>query len=49
MIIRKAEKKDFDSILKLQLELEDTECKFDSNLIERSYDTKDGRKRLSVY
>lgn len=46
MIIRKAEKKDFDSILKLQLELEDTECKFDSNLIERCYDTKDGRKRL---
>lgn len=46
MNIRKAERKDFDSILKLQLELEDTECKFDSNLIERCYNTKDGRKKL---
>lgn len=46
MVIRKAKTKDFDSILKLQLELEDTEVKFDSNLIERCYDKKDGRTRL---
>lgn len=46
MTIRKAEIKDFDSILKLQLELEDTEVKFDSNLIERCYETKEGKKRL---
>lgn len=46
MNIRKAETKDFDSILKLQLELEDTEVKFDSNLIERCYETNEGKKRL---
>lgn len=46
MIIRKAEKKDFDSILKLQFELEDTECKFDPNLIERCYGTNEGHKKL---
>ncbi len=46
MDIRKAEMKDFDAILKLQLELEDTECKFDTNLIERCYDTKVGKKKL---
>ncbi len=46
MTIRKAETKDFDSILKLQLELEDTEVKFDSNLIERCYETNEGKKRL---
>ncbi len=46
MIIRKAKKNDFDSILKLQLELEDTEVKFDSNLKERCYETKDGKKKL---
>ncbi len=46
MIIRRAKIEDFDSILKLQLELEDTECKFDTNLIERCYDTKEGKKRL---
>lgn len=46
MIVRKVEMKDFDSILKLQLELEDAECKFDTNLIERCYDTKEGKKRL---
>ncbi len=46
MIIRKAKIKDFDQILKLQLELEDAECKFDSNLIERCYSTKEGKKRL---
>lgn len=46
MIIRKAGTKDFDQILKLQLELEDTEVKFDSNLIGRCYNTKEGKKRL---
>lgn len=46
MIIRKAEEKDFEQVLDLQLELERTECRFDSNLIEGCYNTKEGNKQL---
>lgn len=46
MIIRKAEENDFKQVLNLQLELEDTECKFDSNLKERCYNTNEGKKKL---
>lgn len=46
MIIRKAEETDFKQVLDLQLELEKTECKFDSNLVEGCYDTNEGKRRL---
>ena len=46
MVIRKVEEKDFKQVLNLQQELEKTECKFDSNLIEGCYDTNEGKKRL---
>ncbi len=46
MIIRKAEEIDFKQVLDLQLELEKTECKFDSNLVEGCYDTNEGKRRL---
>lgn len=46
MKIRKVLISDFEDILRLQLQLEDTEVVFDSNLCEHFYDTEDGRKRL---
>lgn len=44
--IRKVNKKDFDDILTLQLQLEDTEIKFDCNLKERCYETIKGKEKL---
>lgn len=46
MNIRKVDIKDFDDILNLQLQLEDTELKFDYNLKERCYATSRGKEKL---
>lgn len=46
MNIRKVSVDDFDEILELQLQLEDTEIVFDDNLKKHFYDTEKGRKRL---
>lgn len=43
MNIRKVNKEDFDDILNLQLQLEDTEIKFDCNFKERCYETIKGK------
>lgn len=44
--IRKVNKEDFDDILNLQLQLEDTEIKLDCNLKERCYETIKGKEKL---
>ena len=46
MNIRNATIEDFEYLLKLQLQLEDIEIKFDNNLKERCYDTNQGREKL---
>lgn len=46
MNIRKVKKTDFDSILDLQLQLEDAEYEYDSNLVKHCYATEEGKKRL---
>ena len=46
MNIRKVNKGDFDDILNLQLQLEDTEIMFDCNLKERCYETNKGKEKL---
>ncbi len=46
MNIRKVNKEDFDDILNLQLQLEDTKIKFDCNLKERCYETIKGKEKL---
>ncbi len=46
MNIRKVNIKDFDDILNLSLQLEDTEAKFDDNLIEQCYATSRGKECL---
>lgn len=46
MNIRKVDMKDFDDILNLQLQLEDTEMKFDYNLKEKFYETAKGKEKL---
>ena len=46
MIIRNVNIEDFNSILDLQLQLEDTEIVFDNNLKEHAYDTLEGRDKL---
>lgn len=47
MYIRKVEEKDFDSVLDLHLQLEDTEITFDSNLRARCYETEEGKDKLN--
>ena len=46
MKIRKVLISDFEDILRLQLQLEDTEVVFDDNLVIHCYDTEEGRKKL---
>ncbi len=46
MKIRKVLISDFEDILRLQLQLEDTEVVFDNNLVKHCYDTKEGRNKL---
>ena len=46
MKIRKVLISDFEDILRLQLQLEDTEVVFDNNLVNHFYDAEDGRKKL---
>lgn len=46
MNIRKVNIDDFDDILNIQLQLEDTEINFDSNLKERCYQTDKGKEKL---
>ena len=46
MNIRKVLISDFEDILRLQLQLEDTEIVFDDNLVSHCYDTEEGRKKL---
>ena len=48
MNIRKVNKEDFDDILNLQLQLEDTEIMFDCNLKERCYETNKGKEKLTL-
>lgn len=44
MKIRKVKQEDFDDILYLQLQLEDSEIIFDDNLKEHCYETKKVKK-----
>ena len=46
MNIRKVSIEDFDDILRLQLQLEDVEARFDCNLKERCYETNMGKEKL---
>ena len=46
MEIRRATIDDFDSVLELQLQLEDAECVFDSNLVKHFYSTEAGLEKL---
>ena len=46
MVIRRATIDDFNGVLELQLQLEDAECVFDSNLVKRFYSTKAGLEKL---
>lgn len=46
MIIRKVNRDDFDYILCLQLQLEDAEISFDTNLKNHSYETNKGKEKI---
>lgn len=47
ILVRKAEKDDFECIQNLNLEIERVECSFDSNLVCDTYLLKDGIKTLN--
>ena len=46
MIIRKANINDFEDLLGLHLQIEDTEISFDSNLKPHAFDTDEGKKKI---
>ena len=46
MVIRRATIDDFNSVLELQLQLEDAECVFDNNLVKHFYSTERGLEKL---